>query len=962
MVPTPTKSRCLRVPRSAAWVCGKSSRATTLDRKEQPRDHAGAEDSMSNDRNWLEELSEEELRPVVVELVRSMKRYREVRLIHGPQEAGRDIVFSEDTPFGTRMHYGIQVKRKVRTGSVGDDTLDAALQQCQSALRHLYTTTDGQEVRLSEVFLVIGKQLSPAAANTLRSVLSTTSQIKIIDGPLLADLVSRFAPHLRPGQRSLGQYVFDLSAHCQRTAAYFSSHLHTTAALGRIFVDRQVLLILIAPPSLPTDPLLAPALLGSLTDDWLRSHLACLAAGAAFSGDADQLRSILVRLRRIAKYIRELNDCDPDSLERAIDELSESLHCGRQLGMVGGETPTWLLPNRVLEAAAHIVAAEAQRRFRLVARDHPAPIPQEPVGLLGQERIDFVSKELARVAHEEHERQQKLDNEMRKLLSAVSSEISSCYLTGQPSSLRTEAGRIAREVIPKLYPPQTDDASRVSRAVRQTWHATINIETTLKDQYRKTWSEVCANCVSHADVTSQVLAAPAGWNLILVLSALFHDLGIEETVTFVADAASVLSVLPKAVLVGDLGSGKSTALRRVCEDVAKRNADERDRISRRFPILVELGVLTASDIARDSDISDAILAKAVAAPLSVHPQLDGSEVWFLDGCDELIHGDVEHILDTNDWLTQRPASVIASSRPSALPRLLPGYARLTLAALDATAIRSYADQYPWTDPATREPFIAVLRDSPQLSDLAQVPLFLSLLAVLANEYSPRDLPRRREGVYEKVIAALLSDWDKARQIRRPTVIRDQGLKLALLRAAAAGIHLEGRRAFDLREFANLVFGAGAAVEQEQALAFAQELVRDGILVAATRQTYGFAHLSLQEYLTALHLTFDLDVRRIETLFCSALSGRGWWEEVIVFYASIVRKIDTLIRALFARPAEVVVTPEATRIFARVMDAADMTAWSEFSGRGADDRRGGHPLTRLLRPIFDHSQMADDTNS
>jgi hypothetical protein len=120
-----------------------------------------------------------------------------------------------------------------------------------------------------------------------------------------------------------------------------------------------------------------------------------------------------------------------------------------------------------------------------------------------------------------------------------------------------------------------------------------------------------------------------------------------------------------------------------------------------------------------------------------------------------------------------------------------------------------------------------------------------------------------------------------------------------------------------------------------AVRYFANLERDCVIVPLTKQSYGFFHFSIQEYLAASDLCDDIYPDRVFTALQEFLREEGWWEEVLVFYAGIKRDITGILVELSNKSglANSGLDPNFQRLLRRMLSAADFTDTKSITPRG-----------------------------
>jgi len=175
--------------------------------------------------------------------------------------------------------------------------------------------------------------------------------------------------------------------------------------------------------------------------------------------------------------------------------------------------------------------------------------------------------------------------------------------------------------------------------------------------------------------------------------------------------------------------------------------------------------------------------------------------------------------------------------------------------------------------------------SQQIKLLVSSPLLLTLLCVVVLR--GRSIPRRRVDYYRQCLDVLLLHWSDAKQIQ-PQLPPEHSL--AILRRLALALH-DAERKYDLTpdEFAKLAAPTLRAAAKPGATPKTPSTVLDwlhrgaGVLAEYTPRRYGFMHLGLQEYLTAV------EIARRGGALVRALAGKladPWWQEVILLLLAL----------------------------------------------------------------------------
>ena len=374
-------------------------------------------------------------------------------------------------------------------------------------------------------------------------------------------------------------------------------------------------------------------------------------------------------------------------------------------------------------------------------------------------------------------------------------------------------------------------------------------------------------------------------------------------------AISFVSQSPRAAVLGDPGSGKTTFVNflALClagellgaPDINRHRLGKEWTAGSLLPVRVVL-----RDFAAEMAPSDSIcpgddlwqhlvrrLGQALAGfePLLRQHLLTEGGLLLLDGLDEVPEAAAQRARVKKavlDFGRQFPrVRVVLTSRTYAYQRQewrLPGFVEAVLAPFDERQRESFVDRWyahvatvrrnlSAADAAGRATLLkqAIARNA-YLSELGRRPLLLTLMASL-HAWRGGALPEQREQLYEESIELLLDIWEL------PKTVRDRQGRVVLQTESAAEwfktSHEKIRQALEklacdvhrgqkertgtaqIKE-TDLVSALLAVSDPELKPARVIEFIRDraGLLLPRGEGIYALPHRTLQEYLAARHLT------------------------------------------------------------------------------------------------------------
>ncbi|ROO86507.1 NACHT domain-containing protein [Actinocorallia herbida] len=361
---------------------------------------------------------------------------------------------------------------------------------------------------------------------------------------------------------------------------------------------------------------------------------------------------------------------------------------------------------------------------------------------------------------------------------------------------------------------------------------------------------------------------------------------------------SVLAVL------GAAGSGKTTLARHTTLDLAGRRPWGFWR-HRPVPVLLYLrdhatGILGE----KPQDLAEAAASarwlRGVIPANWLRARLDrGRCVVLLDGLDEVAsEADRRRV---RDWVTDQIGrypenSFVITSRPHGyLSNPLPNadvlqvqrftvdqiarFLRAWYRAVEQRARQgSPADVQAHADRKSAD-LIARVRDTPALQDLAANPLLLTMIA-LVHRYRG-ELPGSRAGLYAEMCIVLLHRRSEAKNLADPTELSGSQKETVIRHLA---LHMMRNQRRDIRDgeaWDAIDQPLKAVTERLTARAFLDGIRACGLLVERESGLYGFAHLTLQEYLAAAHLRAEPG----EAGLLTSGVDDPWWRETTLLWAA-----------------------------------------------------------------------------
>ncbi len=405
--------------------------------------------------------------------------------------------------------------------------------------------------------------------------------------------------------------------------------------------------------------------------------------------------------------------------------------------------------------------------------------------------------------------------------------------------------------------------------------------------------------------------------------------------------AQCLAVHRRVLIIGEPGSGKSTALRHIARAYTREPVPEGCLPKRsRVPLMVGLADF-AKARERDNDMS---LVRFVVtrtlrdaspeywAEVEHHLEAElrrGNGLVLLDGLDEVgddrrlstVLREFVHELGRNQFvLTSRIVGLDAA------PWQKLDFATFQVARWRDEDIREFARRWYAARPTVgkrhkkqqhdqraEELTTAILSHRP-LHAIASNPLMLTILAAL--HYANANLPRRRVDLYAKIVEVMLETWEASKRGARPGDLLHGILLEArefgwLLERMALGMQREGRVlrprwwvADSVQQFLREQMGLEGDHVREQAERVIRYLCdRTGLLVERGDGMFGFCHRTFQEYFAARGLLLEVEGGGDIVALLRPYLFHPQWEEIVVHVAASLSpsRATALLRVILDDP-------------------------------------------------------------
>ncbi len=354
--------------------------------------------------------------------------------------------------------------------------------------------------------------------------------------------------------------------------------------------------------------------------------------------------------------------------------------------------------------------------------------------------------------------------------------------------------------------------------------------------------------------------------------------------------------LSRFVLTGEPGAGKSTALRRLVREAARRRLE--NPTTAPLPVLLEL-----PSWRNELNPADFVQAHWPFHGDSTEPLRTG-DVWlFLDGLNEMGAASSERAARLQQWVASSdgPSRVIITCRAgdyATKPLRFDDLPTVMIQNLELGQVRNFANNYlnekapAFLDRVLTSP--GASNSNRDLTAIARNPYMLSCLVILFEQSPGGDLPRNTGALFRAFARAL---WERERKRGTPGWVPYE----------------QAERAFGVLAYSMINEDAGTSVPQEYAigkLAESPQLLLAGESASYLNRAGGlvrFYHQLLQEYFAAVGFrNAGTDAGSIlpqyrhlpggtqQDVLKSTGRRTGKWDEVLVALCGIVDHPDELV--------------------------------------------------------------------
>ena len=213
-------------------------------------------------------------------------------------------------------------------------------------------------------------------------------------------------------------------------------------------------------------------------------------------------------------------------------------------------------------------------------------------------------------------------------------------------------------------------------------------------------------------------------------------------------------------------------------------------------------------------------------------------------------------------------------------------------------------------------------------ELTKTPLLLAFICILFK--NRRQIPQHRSTLYSQIFRSLLDEWDTSKDDSITRSMIYQGLNIRRKQLMLAQIAYENFVEDDLffleLEVSQQIKEALEKILPEEQYIDGRKVLREieaqhGIMIERFPGTYSFSHLTLQEYLTALHI-YENEINIKELMNNHFFDQR--WREVFLILAGL-KKADNLLLTMEKSIHNLINTPNLKNLLLWVEKVTDQTS-------------------------------------
>lgn len=397
---------------------------------------------------------------------------------------------------------------------------------------------------------------------------------------------------------------------------------------------------------------------------------------------------------------------------------------------------------------------------------------------------------------------------------------------------------------------------------------------------------------------------------------------IEQDHNCVLSLNEALESFEQITILGPPGSGKTTITSHTAAAVSDRNL--KINSNSYFPIYIPLRRL--KEFLENEKYKDDSLKALIATSLSrfnfpdiyklIERKLrDGQCLLVLDGFDEL--SDREGILQRklankiDDFISSISVGnrIVLTSRAAGYePAWFQNFCVFEMTEFSIEQAKLFISGWYCHSKDYSDSLNGLLDCNERLQLLVTNPLMLAIVCFVYSNKRPEEnfLPQRRVDLYERCIDALIINWDRSRGINREPNYTPKQIKTVLQGVAYEAL-ADKKIDFSKKQLLSLIrtYMKDAELPQYDDEAFLEEILgHTGLLKEKAYDTFGFLHLTFQEFLAsqviAKKVLIGIKEKDVLSQIVDVISNiaNPIWNEPIALAAGVLRGRTELVSTLY----------------------------------------------------------------
>ena len=383
-----------------------------------------------------------------------------------------------------------------------------------------------------------------------------------------------------------------------------------------------------------------------------------------------------------------------------------------------------------------------------------------------------------------------------------------------------------------------------------------------------------------------------------------NDIYIEPQLRVSKDPGSRLS--PKQVIspgfnvliVGQMGAGKSTLMKNLVLEAIERCTLSMGKKHGQIPLEnIKIPIFTKfKDLDSNRTIIEILEQELEIGDLEGHKfdvedhLRNGLFVFFLDGLDEVTDKSVKDkiIEKIYSFSSEYPkVQIIIASREIEYLELnqnLGVFKRYEILPLDASQIDAFIRKWFKAKRLDMQRMLKALQDTLMLHKLPKTPMVMTLLSIIMEQGSRKELPSTMTELYSLATEVFLRRWDVEKNI---TAVYEYPIKENFLMELAFMFHMSKREEIPIAEMVEFtdIFIKELNISRSKEEFLNEVVERSQLIWQNENGAFQFKHVSFQDYFAA---------KAIKELYPNKIDiEKGFadliWEGILFFYCGLKKK-------------------------------------------------------------------------